>query len=90
MVLKLLIIFQKDYLITHYSSILGLAPLSGGKIIAYELEDHPTPESIKKISNYIITNFSEIESIYEKIQNQQDKKDAAIHFLVIIMIRIQN
>ena len=40
--------------IGHYSSLLGLMPLKGSKVIIHELAGHGVPEAIKQIANIII------------------------------------
>ena len=45
--------------IGHYSSLLGLVPIVGGRVFIFELEGHPTPESIADISNQIFNDIFE-------------------------------
>lgn len=47
--------------IGHYSSLLGLVPLVGGRVFIFELEGHPTPEPIAKISNQIFNDVFEFQ-----------------------------
>jgi hypothetical protein len=47
--------------IGHYSSLLGLVPIVRGRVFIFELEGHPTPESIANISNQIFYDLSKFQ-----------------------------
>jgi len=45
----------------HYSSLLGVVPLMDGLVIIFELEGHPTPESIRECATEITSDFDVLE-----------------------------
>lgn len=64
--------------IGHYSSLLGLVPMVGGHVVVFELEGHPTPISIKKISNELVGKISDLNEIVKNgTENWSLKKSEA-------------
>lgn len=48
-----------DVYVGHYSSLLGLVPVIGGRVIVFELDGHVTPEAIGEIASEVVYNLSD-------------------------------
>jgi hypothetical protein len=48
-----------DVYVGHYSSLLGLVPVIGGRVIVFELDGHVTPEAIGGIASEVVYNLSD-------------------------------
>tara|TARA_B110000879_G_C11182255_1_gene519073 strand:- start:138 stop:1247 length:1110 start_codon:yes stop_codon:yes gene_type:complete len=65
----------------HYSSLLGLVPVMDAHVIVYELDGHPTPESVEMIASKIVFNYSELQRAIENFDaSLPPKKYEAIHY----------
>lgn len=72
---------KSDIYIGHYSSLLGMAPILGGHVIAVELEGHLIPESIRQISYKVVKSVDELgAAIVDYHQYSLPKKAEAIYY----------
>lgn len=67
--------------IGHYSSLLGLVPMIGGHVIVFELVGHPTPVSIKEISNEVVDQISNLNNLVNNgTKSWSVKKSEAVFY----------
>jgi hypothetical protein len=72
---------KADLYIGHYSTLLGVAPILGGHVIAVELEGHLIPESIRQISYKVVEDVDELGSAIDDFnQHSLPKKSEAIYY----------
>lgn len=67
--------------IGHFSSLLGMVPIVGGKIIVYELSGHDTPESIRQCASSIVNDMCSLEkSLSVTCQSTESKSSQAEYY----------
>jgi hypothetical protein len=65
--------------LTHYSSMAFLAAFLSNTVILHELEGHPTPSIFKHVSNYIVNDTNDINSVVKDV-NVGEKRKRGINY----------